>query len=163
MMHAAARALLLLSLLATTLAWSFWGGDEDSEAAEAAEAVQPKVEAEVEEPAIKADGGDYTQQTLNRINKEEFEKKMEEAIRAHEAHHLSHDSHFDDIGEHNVEFDHEAFMGDQAEEFKNLTPAESKEKLAKIATKIDTNADSSIDVEELTQWIVETQNRSIIR
>ena len=88
---------------------------------------------------------------------------MEEAIRAHEAHHLSHDSHFDDIGEHNVEFDHEAFMGDQAEEFKNLTPAESKEKLAKIATKIDTNADSSIDVEELTQWIVETQNRSIIR
>ena len=161
MMHAAARALLLLSLLATTLAWSFWGGDEDSEAAEP---VQPKVEAEVEEPAIKADGGDYTQQTLNRINKEEFEKKMEEAIRAHEAHHLSHDSHFDDIGgEHNVEFDHEAFMGDQAEEFKNLTPAESKEKLAKIATKIDTNADSSIDVEELTQWIVETQNRSIIR
>ena len=157
MMHAAARALLLLTLLATTLAWSFWGGEEDSEAAVAAEHVQPKVE------AIKADGGDYTQQTLNRINKEEFEKKMEEAIRAHEAHHLSHDSHFDDIGEHNVEFDHEAFMGDQAEEFKNLTPAESKEKLAKIATKIDTNADSSIDVEELTQWIVETQNRSIIR
>ena len=160
MMHAAARALLLLTLLATGLAWSFWGA-EDSEAAEP---VQPKVEAEVEEAAIKADGGDYTQQTLNRINKLEFEKKMEEAIRAHEAHHLSHDSHFDDIGgEHNVDFDHEAFMGDQAEEFKNLTPAESKEKLAKIATKIDTNADSSIDVEELTQWIVETQNRSIIR
>ena len=97
------------------------------------------------------------------MNREEFVKKMEEAIKAHETHHLSQESHFDDIGLHNSDFDHEAFMGDEAKEFKNLTPEESKERLAKIVLKIDGNNDTFIDVGELTKWIIDTQNRSIVR
>ena len=104
-----------------------------------------------------------TMEQIQTVNKEEFEKKMKDAVKAHEAFHLSQESHFDDLGVHNTEFDHEAFLGDQAKEFKNLTPEESKEKLGNIALKIDTNKDRFIDVEELTTWIKDTQNRSIIR
>ena len=104
-----------------------------------------------------------TDEQIQTINKEEFEKKMKEAVKAHEAFHLSQESHFDDLGVHNAEFDHKAFLGDQAQEFKNLSPEESKEKLGTIALKIDANKDNFIDVDELTKWIKETQNRSIIR
>ena len=37
--------------------------------------------------------------------------------------------HFDD-DEHNPDYDHDAFLGDEADEFDKLTPEESKERLA---------------------------------
>jgi hypothetical protein len=49
---------------------------------------------------------------------------------------LSDKDHYVDLNddqklEHNAEFDHEAFLGkDEAEKFKELTPAESKSRLA---------------------------------
>ena len=54
-------------------------------------------------------------------------------------------------------------MGDEAEEFNNLTPEESKLKLSKIVKKIDVDNDTLIDPEELTIWIKETQKRSVLR
>ena len=43
---------------------------------------------------------------------------------------LSDQDHYDGAHEHNVEYDHEAFLGDEANEFDDLSPEESKEKLA---------------------------------
>lgn len=43
---------------------------------------------------------------------------------------LSDENHFTE-GEHNMEYDHEAFLGkEEAERFDQLTPAEAKERLA---------------------------------
>ena len=54
-------------------------------------------------------------------------------------------------------------MGDEAEEFRHLTPEESKEKLSKIINKIDKNNDTFVDVDELTLWIKNTASRSATR
>ena len=116
-------------------------------------------------PVKKDDGGGQkmTQQQLNVINREEFERKLAESLAAHEIRHLREDSHLDGHGEHNVEFDHEAFLGDQVEEFKHLTPEESKLRLVKIVKKIDVDNDTLIGLDELTVWIKETQKRSVLR
>lgn len=100
---------------------------------------------------------------IAKFNRDSFEKKLDEVIKAHESHHLSKETHFDPNGEHNDEYDHEAFLGDEAEEFRHLTPEESKEKLGLIVKKIDLNNDTFIDVEELTKWITDTANRSASR
>ena len=116
-------------------------------------------------PVKEGDGGGQkiTQQQLNVMNREEFERKLAESLAAHEIRHLREDSHLDAHGEHNVEFDHEAFLGDQVEEFKHLTPEESKRRLVKIVKKIDVDNDTLIGLEELTVWIKETQKRSVFR
>lgn len=59
-------------------------------------------------------------------------------------------------GEHHSEFDHEAILGSvkEAEEFDNLTPEESKQRLAILITKMDTNNDKFIDRHELKAWIL---------
>merc|ERR1719320_1119566 len=98
-----------------------------------------------------------------KLDREAFEKKLEEVIKAHEDIHLNKEVHFDGDGEHNDDFDHEAFLGDEAEEFRHLTPDESKERLGNIVDKIDTNNDTYVDVNELTKWITETANRSATR
>ena len=154
-----------------TEGWSFWGSDSVKETEEIDNEIKSDTEdvsdiiptkVIVDDPES-SDDKHYSYDEISKLNKEEFEKKMEEAIKAHEIHHLSQDSHFDDLGVHNADFDHEAFMGDEAKEFQNLTPSESKDKLSKIAVKIDKNKDKFIDVGELTNWIIETQNRSIVR
>jgi len=73
--------------------------------------------------------------------------------------HLSGEDH-----EHNPEYDHEAFLGkDEAKEFDDLSPEESKEKLGKLFHKVDEQvlADGFVTEEELKKWIQYTQNRYI--
>ena len=48
-----------------------------------------------------------TLEHVKQMDKEAFEKKLEEVIKAHEELHLSKETHFDPNGEHNDEFDHE--------------------------------------------------------
>ena len=43
---------------------------------------------------------------------------------------LSDEIHFGDDEEHNPDYDHEAFLGEEAKEFDELSPEESKERLA---------------------------------
>ena len=49
----------------------------------------------------------------------------------------SHHKHENDVGDHDYDYDHEAFLGDEAEEFDHLTPEESQHRLATIVDKID--------------------------
>ena len=43
---------------------------------------------------------------------------------------LSDEEHFAEGEDHNPDYDHEAFLGDEAKEFDELSPEESKERLA---------------------------------
>ena len=84
---------------------------------------------------------------VEQFNRESFEQKLEEVIKAHESHHLSKESHLEHLdGDHDQDFDHKAFLGEEAEEFKDLTPEESKERLKPIVVKIDLNNDTVIGV-----------------
>ncbi|CAD5112910.1 DgyrCDS2117 [Dimorphilus gyrociliatus] len=61
---------------------------------------------------------------------------------------------------HNSEFDHEAFLGrNEAKDFENLSPTESKEKLGKIYDKIDKDGDGFVTERELRTWIQYVQTR----
>ena len=167
--------MLLTFLVLNTHCWSFWGSDEVAEDSEKEidssfeKDNDSDLEKDIEKKEVAPSEPDsnsqthYTLDELNQMNREEFVKKMEEALKAHETHHLSQESHFDDVGLHDAEFDHDAFLGDEATEFKNLTPEESKNRLANIFHKIDSNNDTFIDGTELTKWIVDTQERSITR
>lgn len=64
--------------------------------------------------------------------------------------------HHNEDGEHNVEFDHEAILGSvkEAEEFDQLSPEESKKRLAVLVKKMDLNDDEFIDRHELKAWIL---------
>ncbi|XP_045480425.1 calumenin [Harmonia axyridis] len=74
---------------------------------------------------------------------------------------LSGKEHFDnDI--HNTEYDHEAFLGEEAKSFDNLSPEESKRRLGVIVDKIDKNKDGFITREELRDWIRFTAKRYIV-
>ncbi|XP_037052536.1 calumenin isoform X1 [Bradysia coprophila] len=73
--------------------------------------------------------------------------------------HLSHAKHYDNE-EHNKQYDHEAFLGeDEAKTFDELTPEESRRRLGIIVDKIDENKDSLINLSELKNWIQFTQRR----
>jgi Ca2+-binding EF-hand superfamily protein len=84
-------------------------------------------------------------------------------------HRLSGEEHFvnddDDNGEspkHNVEYDHEAFLGKEEQKtFDKLTPEESKERLGIIYDKIDTDKDGLVTEAELIDWIKHVQTRYI--
>ncbi|XP_028678444.1 reticulocalbin-2 [Erpetoichthys calabaricus] len=58
-------------------------------------------------------------------------------------------------GEHNVDYDREAFFGDEEEleEFAHLSPEEQKKRLIAIVKKIDSNSDGFISEDELSTWI----------
>lgn len=73
---------------------------------------------------------------------------------------LSDKKHFD-ANDHNADYDHEAFLGEEAKTFDQLTPEESKERLGKIVDKIDRDANNLISKEELKSWIQYTQRRYI--
>jgi len=57
---------------------------------------------------------------------------------------------------HNSKFDHQAILGSEkeAEEFEHLPPAIAKERLRKLATRMDRNLDGKIDKKELQAWIL---------
>ncbi|KAL5961911.1 Calumenin-B [Taenia solium] len=55
---------------------------------------------------------------------------------------------------HNLQFDHEAFLGKElAAEFDKLTDKESRERLTQIFKKIDQDGDNAISETELKRWI----------
>lgn len=68
--------------------------------------------------------------------------------------HLSQHDHFNSFHEHNVAFDHDAFLGPQAKVFEQLSQAEAKRRLKIIVTtKIDTDEDGFVSLQELDAWI----------
>ncbi|KAH1021177.1 hypothetical protein HUJ04_010724 [Dendroctonus ponderosae] len=73
---------------------------------------------------------------------------------------LSDKEHFENE-QHNLQYDLEAFLGEEAETFDQLPPEESKRRLGIIVTKIDNNSDGFISREELKDWIRYTQKRYI--
>ncbi|XP_044749529.1 calumenin [Coccinella septempunctata] len=62
---------------------------------------------------------------------------------------------------HNKEYDHEAFLGEEAKTFDDLPPEESKRRLGVIVDKIDHDKDGFVTREELRDWIKFTQKRYI--
>lgn len=62
---------------------------------------------------------------------------------------------------HNPEYDHQAFLGEDAKAFDNLPPEESKRRLGIIYEKIDTDKDGFVSLIELKDWIRFTQKRYI--
>ncbi|XP_073318329.1 reticulocalbin-3 isoform X1 [Pagrus major] len=63
---------------------------------------------------------------------------------------------------HGFQYDHEAFLGkEEAKTFDQLTPEESKDKLAKIVDRIDTDKDGYVNHAELHYWIKHRQRRYI--
>ncbi|EDO32638.1 predicted protein [Nematostella vectensis] len=63
--------------------------------------------------------------------------------------------------EHNTEYDHEAFLGDEKKTFDQLSPEESKERLGKLVDKIDVDHDGKVTEEELKQWIKKSAKRYV--
>jgi len=60
------------------------------------------------------------------------------------------------------DYDHEAFLGkEQAQEFDELSPEESRRRLAIIAQKIDSDGNGKVSESELEDWIIFTQQRYI--
>ena len=156
------RVFIFLLCLSVSQAW-FWSSDESSESLteEAADETE-----EESEDVIKPEPGEapqLSQEQLNVANREEFERRLTETLKAHESLHLNTDSHLAADHDHDLEFDHQAFLGEEADQFKTLTAEESKERLSKIVLKIDVNNDTLIDLEELTKWIKDTQARSVLR
>lgn len=74
---------------------------------------------------------------------------------------LSDEEHYQSGDEHNIDYDHEAFLGSdtQADEFDQLTPEESKARLTKIIERMDSNHDGNITEAELKTWIFQSQHR----
>lgn len=74
---------------------------------------------------------------------------------------LSDEEHFINE-EHNPDYDHEAFLGeDEARTFDQLTPEESKDRLSKIVDRIDLDKNGGVTEKELQIWIEYTQKRYI--
>lgn len=74
--------------------------------------------------------------------------------------HLSEHDHLDEDGDHNAEYDHDAFLGeDEAKEFENLSPEESNLRLGLIYDKIDDNHDGKVSTDEMSKWIVHVQQK----
>ncbi|KAM8825279.1 reticulocalbin-3 isoform X1 [Synchiropus splendidus] len=63
---------------------------------------------------------------------------------------------------HGFQYDHEAFLGkEEAKTFDQLSPEESKDRLAKIVDRIDTDKDGFVSHPELYSWIKHRQRRYI--
>jgi calumenin len=63
--------------------------------------------------------------------------------------------------EHDRNYDHEQFLGEDAKTFDQLPPEESRRRLGVIVDKIDSNNDNFVDLSELKAWISYTQRRYI--
>jgi Ca2+-binding EF-hand superfamily protein len=67
---------------------------------------------------------------------------------------LSDAQHYTEGGKHDHTYDHEAFLGkERADQFKELTPEESRRRLGIIVDKIDSDKDGKITTDEMTYWI----------
>lgn len=73
---------------------------------------------------------------------------------------LSDEEHFIN-SHHNPAYDHEAFLGEEAKTFEQLSPEESTRRLGLIVDKIDNDKDGFVTQEELKDWIRHTQQRYI--
>jgi len=104
-----------------------------------------------------------TPELARKLDRKAFEEKLDEVIKGHEAIHAGKEAHFDEEGEHNEAFDHEAFLGDEAEQFASLTHEQARVKLALVVDKIDQDNDTLVTEAELTKWIKETAQRSVDR
>ncbi|KAM9745565.1 reticulocalbin-3 isoform 2-T3 [Menidia menidia] len=63
---------------------------------------------------------------------------------------------------HGYQYDHEAFLGkEEAKTFDQLSPEESKDRLAKIVERIDTDKDGFVSHAELHHWIKHRQRSYI--
>ncbi|XP_055941077.1 calumenin-like [Argiope bruennichi] len=83
-------------------------------------------------------------------------KRIHESVLSDEKHYLEEELH-------NVDYDHEAFLGEKdAKTFAELSPEESKRRLGKIVDKIDSDKDNFVSMQELKDWIQHTQKRYII-
>jgi len=77
-------------------------------------------------------------------------------------HKLSDEEHFAH-DEHNPDYDHDAFLGeDQADYYDTLPPEESKRRLGLIIEKVDSDGDGLVTKAELKQWIDYTQKRYLM-
>ncbi|XP_061829784.1 reticulocalbin-3 isoform X1 [Nerophis lumbriciformis] len=77
-------------------------------------------------------------------------------------HHQADLSDHDHDDKHGFQYDHEAFLGkEEAKTFDQLTPEESKDRLAKIVDRIDTNKDGFVNHAELHYWIKHRQRSYI--
>ncbi|CAL1541320.1 unnamed protein product [Lymnaea stagnalis] len=85
----------------------------------------------------------------------EKKQRVQEKTLSNEEHELH--------GEHNNDYDHDAFLGkEEAETFDQLSPEESKNRLAIIVDKIDKNKDGEVTEAELKEWIQYVQRRYIV-
>jgi Ca2+-binding EF-hand superfamily protein len=73
---------------------------------------------------------------------------------------LSDQEHFIN-SQHNPAYDHEAFLGEEAKNFEQLSPEESTRRLGLIVDKIDKDTNGFVTQEELKDWIKYTQRRYI--
>lgn len=68
--------------------------------------------------------------------------------------HLYKHEHYTGSNEHDSRYDHDAFLGPDAEKFEQFPPEESKRKLKIIVTaRIDTDKDGFVSEGELEAWI----------
>lgn len=80
----------------------------------------------------------------------------------HGDHKLSDQEHYKEGSEHEPKFDHEAFLGkEESQQYDQLTPEKSKERLGKLVPKMDTNGDGFIEEEELREHINFMQKRYV--
>ncbi|KAK9497253.1 hypothetical protein O3M35_004607 [Rhynocoris fuscipes] len=73
---------------------------------------------------------------------------------------LSDKPHYEN-DEHNSEYDHEAFLGEESKTFDQLSPDESRRRLGLIVDKIDSDADGFVSHTELKDWIRYTQQKYV--
>ena len=65
--------------------------------------------------------------------------------------------------DHDYDYDHEAFLGtDEAREFDQLPPEESRRRLGLIVDRIDSNEDGYVSLDEMRDWIRFTQQRYVM-
>ncbi|EDO34762.1 predicted protein [Nematostella vectensis] len=75
------------------------------------------------------------------------------SVEQHKDNLYNHD-HYTDSHLHDVRYDHDAFLGPEADKWENFPPEESKQKLKIIVeTKIDVNKDGKVSLQELEVWI----------
>ena len=75
---------------------------------------------------------------------------------------LSHEEHFKD-GEHNAEFDREAFLGDRKEEFDHLSPEEAQRRLKILLKQVDADGDSYVSSDELRAWVKDVFKNKMVQ
>ena len=64
-------------------------------------------------------------------------------------------------GEHNTEYDHEAFLGDMKDEYDELPPEEAQKRLRVLVKRVDADKDGFVSEEELTKWVKEVFSKRL--